>query len=144
MSRSVRDIRCVIAELLWGKWIHIEHLIVSRKIELSQKHVQTSAESFYRGMTIASWYRRCRICDILSDQSCHSMSDSVLHSCSSFRCVIRSVSICPPRGNLVDGLPRAPSGGKSARRFFQKYFDKNRDCSPPCGQICSKTVPVGL
>ena len=38
-----------------------------------------------------------------------SVSDSVRHSCSSFRCVIRSVSTCPPRGNLVDGLPRAPS-----------------------------------
>ena len=39
-----------------------------------------------------------------------SVSDSVRHSCSSFRCVRRSVSTCPPRGNLVDGLPRAPSG----------------------------------
>ena len=38
-----------------------------------------------------------------------SVSDSVRHSCSSFRCVIRSVSTCLPRGNLVDGLPRAPS-----------------------------------
>ena len=38
-----------------------------------------------------------------------SVSDSVRHSGSSFRCVIRSVSTCPPRGNLVDGLPRAPS-----------------------------------
>ena len=39
-----------------------------------------------------------------------SVSDSVCHSCSCFRCVRRSVSTCPPRGNLVDGLPRAPSG----------------------------------
>ena len=38
-----------------------------------------------------------------------SVSDSVRHSWSSFRCLIRSVSTCPPRGNLVDGLPRAPS-----------------------------------
>ena len=38
-----------------------------------------------------------------------SVSDSVRYSCSSFRCVRRSVSTCPPRGNLVDGLPRAPS-----------------------------------
>ena len=73
-----------------------------------------------------------------------SVSDSVRHSCSSFRCVIRSVSTCPPRGNLVDGLPRAPSRGENAMRFFQKYFDKNRDCSASCGQICSKTVPGGL
>ena len=40
-----------------------------------------------------------------------SVSDSVRHSCSSFRCAIRSVSTCLPRGNLVDGLPRAPSTG---------------------------------
>ena len=38
-----------------------------------------------------------------------SVSDSVRHSGSSFRCVIRSVSTCPPRGNLVDVLPHAPS-----------------------------------
>ena len=41
-----------------------------------------------------------------------SVSDSARHSCSSFRCVIRSVSTCLPRGNLVDGLPRAPSSGR--------------------------------
>ena len=29
-------------------------------------------------------------------------------------------------------------------RIFQKYFDKNRDCSFSCGQICSKTFPGGL
>ena len=38
-----------------------------------------------------------------------SVSDSVRHSCSSFRCAIRSVSTCLPRGNLVDGLLRASS-----------------------------------
>ena len=57
-----------------------------------------------------------------STRAAHSMSDSVLHSCLSFRCVIRSVSTCPPRGNLVDGLPRAPSRGENAMRFYQKWL----------------------
>ena len=46
-----------------------------------------------------------------------SVSDSARHLCSSFQCVIRSVSTCPPRGNLVDGLPRAPSLEKAHSIF---------------------------
>jgi len=68
------------------------------------------------------------------------VSDSVRHSCSSARCVIGSVSTCLPRGNLVDGLPRAPS----AMRFFQKYFDKNRDCSASVVRSALKPSQVGF
>jgi hypothetical protein len=39
---------------------------------------------------------------------------------------------------------RRANRGENARRIFQKYFDKNRDCSASCGQIYSKTVPGGL
>ena len=58
-----------------------------------------------------------------------SVSDSVSHSCSCFRCARRSVSTCPPRGNLVDGLPRAPS-----------FRHKNASCSESVSSIDVGTI----
>ena len=53
---------------------------------------------------------------------------------------VREAFRVTPAVTKVDSLLRVAS----AMRIFQKYFDKNRDCSASCGQICSKTVPGGL
>jgi len=63
-----------------------------------------------------------------------------------------SVSTSHPRGNTVDGLPRASkfywhnSGANSLQkcmRFFGIFLHKILNISRPCGQILMKSCPAG-
>ena len=107
VSQSVRDNRGVIVELLWGQRdTHWKTWHFPGKSSFSQKNVQTFAESFMEESRSRNGVGLVGSATSFPTRAADSVSDSVHHSCLSFRCVIRSVSTCFPRGNLVDGLPR--------------------------------------